>query len=297
MEAVPPFPDDLVELGHREAMSAASAEELDRVERPVFLVGCARSGTSIFGEALAVHPRIAYLFEASSIWNELVPKRGDHRLERTDASHDVRDAILGALLEAARGLKGDVLLEKNPKHVLRIPFLDELFPLSRFLHIIRDGRDVVPSLMFRNRGAQWGHLEVPGWHELLARYPLANHIRAAHQWRIAVEMARADARSLGPGRYLEVRYEDLVRAPAEVIGRTLSFLGLPGASDVEAFLPRIQDATRGSYHARKQVRHYIENHSRRIGRFEENLSPGQLDEVIAACRPLLEELGYLQGRA
>ena len=55
MAEVPSLPDDILELGKA------------LIPRPVFLVGCARSGTSILGEALAEHSRVAYLFEVSTI--------------------------------------------------------------------------------------------------------------------------------------------------------------------------------------------------------------------------------------
>ena len=60
-----------------------------------------------------------------------------------------------------------------------------------------------------------------------------------------------------------------------------------------SFLSKIQDRTAGSYHARKQVRHYVENHSRRIGRYRENLTAAQLADVEDICGDLLRELGYL----
>lgn len=293
MAEVPAVPDHHVDLGDPVTWPRDPVAPATSAASVAFIIGCARSGTSILGEAIAAHPRVAYLFEASEVWNDLFPGKPDHRLTAADATPDAASAARGALEEARRGLTGDVLVEKNPKHVLRVPFLDAVFPAARFVHVVRDGRDVAASLMFRNRGDRWGHLEVPGWRELLARYPVENHIRCAHQWRDALVIARRDARSLPPERYLEARYEDLVESPAEVVARVLGFLGLPQDPAVDAFLPRIQDATEGSYHARKQVRHYLENHARRIGRHQENLTPEQVREIEAVCMDLLRELGYL----
>ncbi len=261
-----------------------------KLERPAFIVGCARSGTSILGEAIAAHPRVTYLYEASPMWDAACPVRPDHRLERADASPELRERMRAEL--AAALVEGrDVLVEKNPKHTLRIAFLDALFPDCRVLHLIRDGRDTVASLMFRNRGGEWGHLKTPGWADLLARYPAENHLRCAHQWRDSVRIARADGRALGD-RYRELRYEDLVRDPARAVADALALLGLEPTDEVRAVLARIQDATAGSYHARKQVRHYVDNHSVRVGRYRENLTPRQLEEVVAVCGDLLRELGY-----
>ena len=284
MAQVPSLPDDLLELGRR------------LIPRPVFVVGCARSGTSIFGEALAAHPQVSYLFEVSSLWREWVPDGADHRLTAMDLDPQRAEAIYHGLREAAGddGTEAEtVLLEKNPKHVLRLPFLAALFPWAQFLHIVRDGRDVTASLMFRNRGESWGHLEVPGWRELLAEFPDKNWLRCAWQWRRAVETALADSRAPAlADRTQLVRYEDLLAEPLRVLSESFATCGLELTSEVEDFASRIQDETRGSYHARRQVRHYVENHSRRKGRYLENLSSEQVADVETVCGDLLRELGY-----
>ena len=281
MAEISTLPDDVLDLGRR------------LIPRPVFLLGCARSGTSIFGEALASHPAVTYLFELSPTWNSLVEEGADHRLEAAAADPELARRVYDEFSGHLRGAPGEVLLEKNPKHVLRLPFLAALFPWGRFIHIIRDGRDTAASLMFRNRGDGWGHLQVPGWRDLLQRYPKANHIRCAHQWRIAVETARCDGALLGGARYLEVCYENLVRSPLAIAGEALAFMGLDAPRAVAEFCRKIQDETEGSYHALKQVRHYVDNHSRRIGRYCENLDPDQVAEVEEACGEALAELGYL----
>ncbi len=262
------------------------------IVRPTFVVGCARSGTSILGEAIAAHPRVTYLYEASAIWNRALPGRPDHRLTRSDASPEAAARVRRELAERIADPRRDRLVEKNPKHTLRIPFLDAVFPDARIVHLIRDGRDTVASLMFRNRGPEWGHLKTPGWADLLARYPRENHIRCAHQWRDAVLLGRTDGRGLSPGRYLEVRFEALVEEPSATLEEVLRFMGLEVTAEVRAVIPRIQDDTAGSYHAKRQVRHYVDDHSVRVGRFRENLTPAQVRDVMEICGDLLRELGY-----
>jgi LPS sulfotransferase NodH len=288
VEQVPAVPDHFLDL----AVSEAPAGDAPAITRPAFLLGCARSGTSILGEAIAAHPRVTYLYEASAIWNRALPGRPDHRLTRADADAEAAARIRRELAERLVDPRRDILVEKNPKHTLRIPFLDALFPDCRIIHLIRDGRDTVASLMFRNRGPEWGHLKTPGWADLLARYPGENHIRCAHQWRDAVRICRADGQGLPPGRYLEVRYERLVADPAATIDEVLRFLDLGTTEEVRAMIARIQDSTADSYHARRQVRHFVDNHATRVGRFRENLTPAQIAEVMAVCGELLKDLGY-----
>lgn len=270
-----------------------STGQAPHIERAVFIVGCARSGTSILGEVVAAHPRVTYLYEASAIWNKLFPGRPDHRLTEADADPEVVAQLhreLGKLIEDRHR---DILVEKNPKHTLRIPLLNAAFPGCRILHLIRDGRDTVASLMFRNRGPEWGHLKTPGWADILSRHLHESHIRCAHQWRDSVLLGRRDGQRLPGGRYLEVRYESLVLDPLRAVGEVMSFLELEVTEGVRALLERIQNETSGSYHAKRQVRHYVDNHSIRVGRYRENLTEEQVNEVLAVCGDLMRELGYL----
>ena len=261
---------------------------------PVFLVGCARSGTSILGEVLDSHPRVKYLFEVNPIWKRLFGDRKDDRLAVMAA--EGREAIQQLQSEVSDIIVGEppgtILVDKNPKHTLRIAFLDQAFPACRVIHIIRDGRDTIASLMFRNRAREWGHLKIPGWADLLSQYPEKNHCRSAHQWRDSVRIAREESKLLLPDRYLEVRFEDLVLNSQAAVENVLNFVGLEMTDEVKQATTKIQDETAGSYHAKRQVRHFVDNHTRRVGRYNENLSAEQLREIMEICGDLMEELGY-----
>jgi hypothetical protein len=84
--------------------------------------------------------------------------------------------------------------DKTPKHVTTMPRIVGALQEARFVHLIRDGRDV--ALSRRRRGMGAGK-------------PMAE---TAELWRRRIERARAQARRLG-GRYLELRFEDLVGEP------------------------------------------------------------------------------------
>ncbi len=84
--------------------------------------------------------------------------------------------------------------DKTPAYVRAMRPIAAALPEARFIHLIRDGRDV--ALSRRRRGMGEGK-------------PMAE---TANLWRRRIESARADARRLR-GRYVELRYEDLVAAP------------------------------------------------------------------------------------
>ena len=116
----------------------------------------------------------------------------------------------------------------------RIGYLTSLFDDALFIHVIRDGRAVVQSLMrvpfwkdtFRLREPAWrngltdGELE--RWMRL-GRSPIA---LAALEWGAVIRTARREAERLPDGRYQEVRYEDFVSDPHETLDRLLSFCAL-----------------------------------------------------------------------
>lgn len=97
--------------------------------------------------------------------------------------------------------------DKTPQYVRSIAQLSTIFPGSRFVHVIRDGRDVALSYL----SVDWGPPNI--W-------------RAARVWRQDVSVGRRAGRLVGPERYTEVRYEDLVGSPASVLGRLCTFLDL-----------------------------------------------------------------------
>jgi hypothetical protein len=84
-----------------------------------FVVGCARSGTSILGELIASHPDVKYIFEAHSTWEMGgLEVNGSHRLTSEYATDEVKSKIRKWFQEQAG--KEAFLVEKNPRNILRI---------------------------------------------------------------------------------------------------------------------------------------------------------------------------------
>jgi hypothetical protein len=93
--------------------------------------------------------------------------------------------------------------DKTPPYVRNIPLLAQLFPEARFVHIIRDGRNV--ALSIQEIGIRSGP----------RRYK--NIGECAIHWKDRVELGRNAGQQIGPDRYLEVRYEDLVEEPERIV--------------------------------------------------------------------------------
>jgi hypothetical protein len=202
-----------------------------------FIVGCGRSGTTLLRSMLDSHPQVAVPPETYFVtrlaaksssyepWDangielfvsDLTGTGGFQRME-LDAGDlmahlelrgpgDYADAIR-ATFELYAACQGKTrYADKTPAHVLSIPFLASLFPEARFIHIVRDGRDVALSFVDG------------GWAKDLES--------AVMYWKLHVTRGRKAGRRLG-GRYIEVRYEDLVADPRSVLETIGAFIDVP----------------------------------------------------------------------
>ena len=226
----------------------------------VFVVGCPRSGTTLLQRMLDAHPQLAVAndthFIAHAIeavaprWRETPSllasesarliswSRSYHRFGRLGLPDDTveRAAAVAPDFPAFVRLLYDELASKNgkpyagdktPSYVRRLPLLHALFPRARFVHLLRDGRDVALSLL------DWAtETKGPGRIPLWSDDPIAV---CALWWRQRIEVGRADGAKLGPGCYLEVRYEDLVGDPGGELRRGAQFLELPFDHQMVAF--------------------------------------------------------------
>ena len=146
----------------------------ERIDAPVFIVGCGRSGTTAFGSGVGRHPDLTYLNEPRRIW-AIDPRtdvwtadardRGVLDLYEHDATDDVRERLHPAF--GARLRPGTRMVEKTPINSFRIGYLRALFPDASFVHLVRNGLDVAASIeRWCRSGKPWyGHGDVK-WHRL-----------------------------------------------------------------------------------------------------------------------------------
>jgi hypothetical protein len=122
---------------------------------------------------------------------------------------------------------------KNPRSLWLMPFLVSRFPKLKFIHMIRDARDMMLSenVYFLCRNAQW--LIGPDWW----RNPEAAQLEL---WRKGNNRAVQFGQKYLKDRYHMVRYEDLCRKPAETVSALMAFLGAPQA-DVMPLIDGIRD--------------------------------------------------------
>lgn len=197
----------------------------------VFLVGAPRSGTthlqrllaSLRGVETAQESHVfEYIAPMVRLWNaHLAGATSDARggvglpcyLEEQEFVAAVRRLFWEFLEPTLDTLPGGCLfLEKTPLHALHVDVIDLLLPKARIIHIIRDPRDVVASLLASARS--WGHSWAPAEAGLAARL-WSRHVRAA----------RRAGGALDGRRYTEVRYERLLHNAVPELLRLGTFLG------------------------------------------------------------------------
>jgi hypothetical protein len=261
-----------VRVARRGNRTGQRRPELRSDERLVFVVGSPRSGTTFLAGAIGALPGFVDLGEVAAV-KAAVPELAAMSPEAA-AARLRRVLGLTRTIGLVRGLRG---VEQTPEtaHVLGAAL--EAYPEALAVHALRDGRDVVCSLLERGwlnadrNGRDDARLaygaEPRFWVEPERRDEFAqvsDARRCAWAWRRYVEAVRA---ANSGDRLLEVRYEGL----ASVADRLSEFLDANATSAHRAL-----DHFRGAS----------------IGRWKNELTPEQLADVEAEAGPLLRELGY-----
>lgn len=222
--------------------------ETEALGEPFFIVGAMRTGTTLLRLMLAAHSRlvippeshfIPYLYQEEKRlggldrvrpqvveWLIAHPRLSDFHLEP-----EFFRGIVGALepfrtraiVEAVFGefarRHGKVRWgEKTPWYRAVVPELAELLPQSKFIHILRDGRDTALSA----RRSSFGPVTWAG---------------AAYLWRDSVRDAWHGLTRIPKSRTFELRYEDLLLAPESTLHSVCDFLQ-------EVYEPQMLDFSR-----------------------------------------------------
>lgn len=200
----------------------------------VFLVGCPRSGTTWLQKLLASNPRIRsgeeshffslYIGPQLRAWKNQDSYYSDSgnghaagppAYFREEEFRAILKGYLWRLLEPMvdRLQPGQLFLEKTPSHALFIPEIKELLPRARFLHLIRDPRDVVVSLLAASR--TWARTWAPNRASI-----------AAAMWVQHVQAVRNSAVHLREHEFREIHYEALCECPVDTLRGVARFLGI-----------------------------------------------------------------------
>lgn len=231
-------------------------------DRPVFVVGMPRSGTSLMEQILAAHPEIGGIGESPAM------PRIEQEIARTGWSRERAAWGARAYLEMlnARAPGKRRVVDKLPGNYTILGQIGCVLPGARVIHCVRDARDTCLSCMFQNFGN--GHAYTRDLALLGRKY--AAYERLMAHWRGVLTIPM-----------LEVRYEDLVADFEGEIRDVLAFVGVDWDERVLRF------------HAQK--RHVRTASAGQVHRPLFTTSVGRWRHYEAQLRPLIEAMERTRG--
>jgi hypothetical protein len=298
-------------------MQSSSTGDRPAVPPPLIVIGAGRSGSTLLHDVLAWHPNACWL---SGLANRLPTRMPLHRgilqalalpgIDRLVHRHfapseaydfwehhcpgfrrPIRDLVAADLTPRSARRIGRALSRLSTgrrTHLSlkitgwpRVTFLRALFPDARFVHIVRDGRAVVNSLIATDWWRGWQGPQQWRWGELSAEHQetwLA-HDRsfvalAAIQYNIILDSVLAAATDLPADCYLEMRYEDLCADPPATLQQVCNFAGWSWEREFERNIQRLSFTDTNDKYTR-------------------DLSPEQQSIATEIMGPYLRRYGYI----
>ncbi len=271
---------------------------------PFFIVGFQRSGTTLLRLMLDNHPELAVPLDTVGLWARYESRLGEYGSMEDDAG--CRRLITDLLAEERiqlweAPLTAETVLahrrrpgyagimeafhlayaahhgkrawgDKDPGNMERIDQLSRWFPECRIIHIIRDGRDACLSQTKQDFGFD-------------------DLFECAVAWREQVEWVRRIGGILGPARYAEVRYEDLVAQPETELRRVCAFLEVAWQP---AMLQYHRDVKRSVPDSKRHIWPMLDQPPRKdnAGRWKKELTRGERIGFEKRAWSMLSTMGY-----
>lgn len=267
-------------------------------KRFLYIIGSPRSGTTWLQTMIAAHPLVCTTVELTLFTRYTAPwiqawKDESANIKKSGLyqgipflwSEDEFYSFLREFLEKVYAKVIDTkpqathILDKHPGYSKYVEDIHELIPGARFIHVIRDGRDVAASMIAARRDMGFGADTVEG---------------SAKEWKECVKAAQ-QARNY-TGQYLEVRYEELLHDGGESLARVFDFCGLNIGSQQAAQIlsehhfEKMQARSLAPVNGVKVPKAHFRRG--KAGTWAQDLGPVQQYIFDSIAGDLLHELGY-----
>ena len=239
---------------------AKKMPQMKKVEKPIFILGTGRSGTTILGIVMSMHKEIGFLNEPKALWHSVYPyedligsySKDDayYFLDAADTDEVQKKAIhkiFGAYLRMTFSQR---VLDKYPELIFRIPYVKALFPDAKFIFLVRNGWDTCVSINYwserlgKTSGVEthdwWGRgnrkwnllveqvIKKDGYFKDLLPFidEITSHTdMAALEWVVTMRQGLTALKEY-PESVVKVNYEELVAEPVSVLSEIKEFCEL-----------------------------------------------------------------------
>lgn len=278
----------------------------------LFIVGCPRSGTTLLRRIVDAHPDVAITNETH--WIVQLLEDGDAARAGAPVTPRLLERLLShkrfarlkldpgrleplvareepvsyrELVTAVYDLFGErrgkrLVGDKTPRYVRHIPTLHNLWPAAKFVHLIRDGRDVCLSVRNWDKANRFV--------TRISTFEADPVSTIALWWEHLVRLGREAGADLPANLYHEVRYERLVAEPAGECRELCEFLGVPYDERMLRFHEgrTKDDLTLDAKRAWRPITPGLRS-------WRTEMAGGDIERFEAVAGDLLGELGYLRG--
>jgi|GEM_PF-593486 len=270
--------------------SKVRISQVEQLKDPIFIGGCGRSGTTLLRVMLDSHkniacgPESALLitndFGSADLGFKFDLPIGIIQLLANQSANKVEFINQFFSLYAMERGKSR-WAEKTPRNVYALDFIFDQFSDAKFIHVIRDGRDVVNSLRTHPRYRVVDGERVP-----------TNIFRPLEpcigRWLNDTQQGLTGRKYRG---YYEVRYEDLVYNPEPTFRELLEFLGEPWDANVLDFYQE-KKASRNVLKFPQNVEATKRINTKRVQRWVTEFTPEDAQTFEELAGELLRKLGY-----
>jgi hypothetical protein len=229
------------------------------LKEPIFLIGCARSGTTITFSFFQHHPRIACLYEANKKWMNFFKTRRDtdehgDLLYPSDATTEVIAYLRNEFNKYRQRVGRPLFAEKDPRNSIRLDFVYNVFPDAKFVILFRNPYSTICSLMKRHEQARklfrhkkkenqwwrsgdaWAEQRIPGWKQLRDKSIFE---AAITQYSYTMRKLLKDIKLIPSNKQMILKYENLFYQPEKFQESLYEFISVPYMSETKSVLNKI----------------------------------------------------------